>query len=66
MEFKEVISMLEGYRKFTVQFFETWVELVEKNYKVVWFGRTQLVSRLGDLKYPVCFKFCCFYLIVSC
>jgi hypothetical protein len=34
MEFKEVISMLEGYRKFTVQFFETWVELVEKNFKI--------------------------------
>ena len=34
MEFKEIMSMLEVQRKFTVQFFETWIELVEKNFKI--------------------------------
>lgn len=34
MEFKEIMSALEVQRKFAVQFFEAWIELVEKNFKM--------------------------------
>jgi hypothetical protein len=34
VEFKDVMKSLEDQRKFAVQFFETWVEMVEKALKV--------------------------------
>lgn len=34
VEFKDVLKSLEDQRKFAVQFFETWVEMVEKALKV--------------------------------
>jgi hypothetical protein len=34
MDYKEIMNALEVQRKFAVQFFETWIELVEKNFKI--------------------------------
>jgi hypothetical protein len=34
MEFKEIMNALEVQRKFAVQFFEAWIELVEKNFNI--------------------------------
>jgi hypothetical protein len=34
MDYKEIMNALEVQRKFAVQFFEAWIELVEKNFKM--------------------------------
>lgn len=34
VEFKDVLKQLDDQRKFAVQFFETWVDMVEKFYKI--------------------------------